>query len=62
MKHIEHTIGSSQNPMTDAQLEAKFTALAEEILPARRVRRLMDLSWNIATLPRAAELARAGRG
>ena len=42
-KYIEHCVGSARNPMTDAQLEAKFTALAEGILPARRVRRLMDL-------------------
>ena len=33
-KYIEHAVGSSQNPMTDAQLEAKFSGLAEGILPA----------------------------
>jgi len=58
-KRVEHAIGSTKNPMSDAQLEAKFMTLAEGVLPARRARRLMDLSWNIATLSNAAELARA---
>jgi 2-methylcitrate dehydratase PrpD len=58
-KYIEHAIGSAKNPMTDAGLEAKFTGLAEGILPAGRVRKLMDLCWNIEKLGRAEELARA---
>ena len=59
-KYIEHAIGSAGNPMTDAQLEAKFLGLAAGILPAGRVRRLMDLCWNVEELPDAADLARAG--
>ncbi|HUA57629.1 MAG TPA: MmgE/PrpD family protein [Verrucomicrobiae bacterium] len=61
-KYIEHAIGSAQNPMTDSQLEAKFQGLAEGILPAERVRRLMDLCWNIEQLTNAAELSRAAAG
>ncbi len=58
-KYIEHAIGSVKNPMTDAQLEAKFTGLAEGILPPDRVRKLMDLCWAIEKLGQAEQLARA---
>lgn len=58
-KYIEHAIGSVQHPMTDAQLETKFTDLAEGILPGERIRQLMDLCWAIEKQPDAAVLARA---
>jgi 2-methylcitrate dehydratase PrpD len=61
-KYIEHCVGSVRNPMTNAQLEGKFTVLAEGILPAAKVRRLMDMCWNIASLADAAQLARAAAG
>jgi 2-methylcitrate dehydratase PrpD len=34
--HVEHAIGSLQNPLTDAQLEAKFTQLVDPVLGAVR--------------------------
>ena len=58
-KFVEHCVGSVRNPMTNAQLEAKFSGLADGILPAAQGRRLMDICWNIATLADAAQLARA---
>jgi 2-methylcitrate dehydratase PrpD len=58
-KRIEHAIGSAKNPMTDAQLEAKYRALTDGILPPARASKLLDLCWNFAKLPRIAELARA---
>lgn len=58
-KYIEHAVGSAQNPMTDAQLEAKFTGLAGGILPPERMRKLMDLCWTIEKLGKAEQLARA---
>lgn len=59
---IEHAIGSSQNPMTDAALEAKFTDLADGVLPAARARRLMELCWKAETLGSAADLAKVAAG
>ena len=59
-KYVEHAIGSAKNPMTDAQLEAKFTGLAERILPATRVRQIMDLCWGVEKLSDAAAIARSG--
>ncbi|MEO8371029.1 MAG: MmgE/PrpD family protein [Candidatus Solibacter sp.] len=58
-KFIEHCAGSTRNPMTNAQLEAKFHGLTDGILPADRSRRLMDLCWKIESLPEAAQVARA---
>jgi hypothetical protein len=44
--------------MTDKQLEAKFTDLADGILPAPAIRRVMDACWNVESLPNAAEIAK----
>mgnify|MGYP001066273275 FL=1 len=56
-KFIEHAIGSVENPMTDADLEAKFISLADGVLPSTQVRQLLDLCWNIETLPSASLIA-----
>lgn len=58
---IEHAVGSVERPMSDADLEGKFQGLADGVLPADRVRRLMDLCWRIDTLSSAAEVAAAAR-
>jgi 2-methylcitrate dehydratase PrpD len=58
-KYIEHAIGSVQRPMNDQELEAKFTGLADEVLSAGRIRRLMDLCWQVESLPEVSTLARA---
>ena len=60
-KFIEHAIGSVEQPMTDADLEAKFTDLADGVLSGNQTRQLLDLCWNIETLSSAAELARGAR-
>jgi 2-methylcitrate dehydratase PrpD len=57
---IEHAVGSQDKPMTDAQLEDKFTGLAEGILPAKQTRRLIDLCWGVWGLEDAGEIGRAG--
>ena len=57
---IEHAVGSQKKPMTDAQLEDKFTGLAEGILPADQTRKLMDLCWNVWALEDVGAIGRAG--
>jgi 2-methylcitrate dehydratase PrpD len=57
---IEHAVGSQLNPMSDAQLEDKFTGLAEGILPAAQTRALMDLCWKAWDLKDAGAIPRAG--
>ena len=61
-KYVEHAVGSIEHPMTDADLESKFTGLATGVLPPDRQRRLMDLCWNVASLPDVSAVARAAVG
>jgi 2-methylcitrate dehydratase PrpD len=56
---VEHAVGSKDRPMSDADLEAKFTGQAEGVLPPAQTERLIDLCWRIENLQGAAELARA---
>jgi 2-methylcitrate dehydratase PrpD len=56
---IEHGIGSKLNPMSDTDLERKFTGLVEPIVGPARTRELIDRTWAVASLPDAGELARA---
>jgi 2-methylcitrate dehydratase PrpD len=58
-KFVEHAVGSLDHPMSDADLEAKFTGLANGVLSPERQRRLTDLCWDIASLPDASAVARA---
>jgi 2-methylcitrate dehydratase PrpD len=58
-KFVDHAVGSLTHPMSDADLESKFSGLADGILPQDQARRIMDLCWKIAELPDAAALARA---
>jgi len=57
---IEHAVGSQLHPMSDKQLEDKFSGQAEDILPAAQSRRLMDLCWKAWQLKDAGEILRAG--
>lgn len=58
-QHIDKAIGSVDVPMTDRQLETKFSDLADAILPPERIRRVMDLCWNVDSLASAADIARS---
>jgi 2-methylcitrate dehydratase PrpD len=58
-RHIESAIGSVDKPLSDAALEAKFTDLAEGILPRPQTDRLMRLCWDIAAAPDAGAVALA---
>jgi 2-methylcitrate dehydratase PrpD len=61
-KFVEHAVGSTKNPMTDAQLEAKFKGLAEGVLPADRTSRLIDFCRNLEKATDASQLARLATG
>jgi 2-methylcitrate dehydratase PrpD len=58
-KYIEHAIGSTQIPMTDQQLETKFSDLAEGILTPEQTRALIDKCWHVEQLDSASEIATA---
>jgi 2-methylcitrate dehydratase PrpD len=56
-RFIAHAIGSIEVPMTDKQLEAKFTDLADRILPPTAIQRVIEACWSIESLPNAGEIA-----
>lgn len=58
-KYIAHCVGSVNNPMRDADLEAKFRAQCKGFLPAAQVEKLIGLCWGVGQLKSAAEIARA---
>jgi len=60
-KFVEHAVGSLDHPMSDKDLEAKFTGLANGVLPPDRQRKLMDLCWSVEGLPKAGAVAEAAR-
>jgi 2-methylcitrate dehydratase PrpD len=56
---IEHCIGSATNPMTNADLERKFSDMSEPVIGAARTRELVAKTWGIEALADAGELSRA---
>jgi 2-methylcitrate dehydratase PrpD len=61
-KFVEHAVGSLDHPMSDADLEAKFSGLANGVLTSDRQRKLIDLCWDVANLRDAGAIARAAAG
>jgi 2-methylcitrate dehydratase PrpD len=56
--HIEHCQGSADNPMSDAQLAAKFTLLGEDVIGPERTRNLIALCRHLDELEDAGAIAR----
>jgi 2-methylcitrate dehydratase PrpD len=57
-KYVERAIGSLERPLTNADLEAKFHVLADDILGAEHASHLLALAWEIEGLKDAAEICR----
>jgi 2-methylcitrate dehydratase PrpD len=55
---VEHAIGSLQNPMTDANLEAKFRGLSDPILGAAQTSELIKACWGIGQAGSVAEVVK----
>jgi 2-methylcitrate dehydratase PrpD len=60
-KHVEHAIGSVENPMTNEALEAKFLGQAAGVLPDAGLRTLIEMCWDIESLSTLRTLTSAGR-
>ena len=58
-KYVEHTVGSLDRPMSDADLEAKFRGLAQGILSKSETDKLIRLCWDVGKLEDAGAVARA---
>jgi 2-methylcitrate dehydratase PrpD len=55
--HVDHAIGSLLNPLSDAQLEAKFGALVAPVLGESRVKEITRACWSLASIPHLRALA-----
>jgi 2-methylcitrate dehydratase PrpD len=58
---VEHAIGCVQNPMTDAQLEAKFHGLSDAVMGAARSADLIKSAWALADAPSVQALVALAR-
>jgi 2-methylcitrate dehydratase PrpD len=58
-RYVEHALGTLARPMSDADLEAKFRALAEGILTSSAADEVIRLCWDVNTLPDAGAIARS---
>jgi 2-methylcitrate dehydratase PrpD len=55
---VEHAIGSVQNPMTVAQLEAKFHGLSDTVLGSAATNGLLAACWKLGAAPDVAAIIR----
>jgi 2-methylcitrate dehydratase PrpD len=58
-KHVEHALGSTVRPMSDADLEDKFRGLVAGVIPDAQAKQLIELCWRFPTLTDAGQLPRA---
>jgi 2-methylcitrate dehydratase len=55
-KQLDYPKGDPRHPLTDAEIEEKFDALAEPVMTAAARQRLKDAVWNLERAGQAAEL------
>jgi 2-methylcitrate dehydratase len=53
---VEYHRGHWLNPMSDAEMEAKFRGLAGAMLPAERLDALLAQLWSLEKLPEIGKL------
>jgi 2-methylcitrate dehydratase len=57
-QRVEQPPGSRDLPLTDAEIEAKFTMLAEPFVSHGTVKRVIDAVWNLDRIADVSELTR----
>jgi 2-methylcitrate dehydratase PrpD len=60
-KFVEHAVGSVEQPMSDADLDAKVRDLCDGVISAAQTARLTELCRTVERLPDARVLAEAAR-
>jgi 2-methylcitrate dehydratase len=55
-KQVDYPKGDPRNPLTDAEVEEKFDALAEPVLTDERRKRVKDAVWRLDGLSSITEL------
>jgi 2-methylcitrate dehydratase PrpD len=56
-RHVAHNLGTPENPMSDGQLEEKFTGLVAPLLGEGRTAELAATCWKLGELADTASLA-----
>jgi 2-methylcitrate dehydratase PrpD len=59
VSRVEHCVGSASRPMTDGELEQKFTGLTQVVIGPVRTRQVLEMSWGVEGLADVGALARA---
>ncbi|HTZ95407.1 MAG TPA: MmgE/PrpD family protein [Terriglobales bacterium] len=63
-RQLDYPKGDPRNPLTDAEIEEKFSALAEGVLSAAVQKKLKDAIWNLEKIDlvsKLMQLTKAGR-
>ena len=55
-RHVPYALGSLERPMSNADLEAKFSGLCHDILPAAQVAQALETYWDARALNDAKHL------
>src|SRR3989441_280800 len=55
-KQLDYPKGDPRNPLTDAEVEEKFAALAEGVLSAGAQKKLIDAIWNLEKVESVSKL------
>jgi len=55
-KQLDYPKGDPRNPLTDQEVEEKFSALAEGVLTDRAQKRVKDAVWNLERVGSVSEL------
>src|ERR1700751_1056723 len=55
-KQLDYPRGDPRNPLTDQEVEEKFAALAEGVLPAAAQKKLKDAIWNLEKIGSVSKL------
>jgi 2-methylcitrate dehydratase len=55
-KQLDFPKGDPRNPLTDAEIEEKFAALAEGVLSVKAQRKLIDAIWNLEKIGSVSKL------
>ena len=56
--NVEHAKGTTLNPMSDSDLESKFIQNARSCLTNDKVKRILDIVWNLEKLSDINQLTR----
>lgn len=59
---VLHNKGTPDKPMTDAEIEAKFTELAGPLIGPDAANRLVDMCWRLDEYADVADIARLAKG